>query len=77
MFSYLYKEWENLDVLIKETFKKRIGVVMKTKTGNICDMLIRKYLIMQETGGLAEGDAVPRNLRKLQRWHRGVLFLFI
>lgn len=27
---------------------------MKTKTRNICDMLIRKYLIMQELGVLAE-----------------------
>ena len=30
-------------------------------------MLIRKYLIMQDTGILAEGDAVQSNLRRLQR----------
>lgn len=51
---------------------------MNTKTKNICDMLIRKCLIMQETGDLAEGgDTIPSNLRKLQRWDKRVLFLFI
>lgn len=50
---------------------------MNTKTGNICDMLISKCLIVQETGDLAEGDTIPSNLRKLQRWDKRAFFLFI
>lgn len=50
---------------------------MNTKTKNICDTLFRKCLIIQETGDLAEGDTIPSNLRKLQRWDKRVLFLFI
>lgn len=51
---------------------------MNTKTKNICDMLIRKCLIMQETGDLAEGDTIPSNLRKLQRWDKkGALFVYL
>lgn len=47
---------------------------MKIKTRDICDMLIRKYLIMQETGNLAEGDAIQSNFKgEIKR----VFFLFI
>lgn len=51
--------------ILKETFKYVSGRVKKMR--NVCDMLIRMYLIMQETWNLAEGDAIQSNLRKLQR----------
>jgi hypothetical protein len=47
-------------------YKRNLSGFVK-ESGNVCDMLMRKYLIMQEAGGLAEEDAIQSNLRQLQR----------